>query len=360
MNISEKARNIVDNCRFCWMCRHVCPTGNATGQERNTARARALAVSLVARGAEKLENVIENVYECMLCGACTNNCMTGWDPKVFIREIKTDAALSGMIPDYIKKLLDNYEKTGNVYGEVSANLPDGLQSGKKSDILFIAGQDARYKSPESLKGAIGILKAAGADVSMDESADDTGAALWFLTGKTGETVQAAKNCAKVMNGYKTTIVYDPVDLSLIRHEYKEWGIDVSARVYGFNEYLLEKIETGELKVKNKGKAYTVQDHYAYSRELDDVHTVRKIIAAIGVGKETMLHGKEADAAGSLIMNEYMPSVMRRTAENRWERLKNTGSRTVVTESPAEYELLKRTCPDGYEVLTTEQAIAENL
>ena len=184
MNISEKARNIVDNCRFCWMCRHVCPTGNATGQERNTARARALAVSLVARGAEKLENVIEN------------NCMTGWDPKVFIREIKTDAALSGMIPDYIKKLLDNYEKTGNVYGEVSANLPDGLQSGKKSDILFIAGQDARYKSPESLKGAIGILKAASADVSMDETADDTGAALWFLTGKTGEPFKPQKTAQR--------------------------------------------------------------------------------------------------------------------------------------------------------------------
>ena len=163
-----------------------------------------------------------------------------------------------------------------------------------------------------------------------------------------------------MNGYKTAIVYDPVDLSLIRHEYKEWGIDVSARVYGFNEYLLKKIETGELKVKNKGKAYTVQDHYAYSRELDDVHTVRKIIAAIGVGKETMLHGKEADAAGSLIMNEYMPSVMKRTAENRWERLKNTGSRTVVTESPAEYELLKEVCHEGCRVLSAEELILENM
>ena len=342
------------------MCRHVCPTGNATGQERNTARARALAISLVERGTEKLENVIENIYECMLCGACTNNCMTGWDPKVFIREIKTDAVLSEMIPDYIRKLLANYEKTGNVYGEVFGNLPDGLQIGKKSDILFIAGQDARYKSPESLKGAIKIFEATGADVSMDETADDTGAALWFLTGKTGETVQAAKNCAKVMNGYKTVIVYDPIDLSLIRHEFKEWGIEVFSKVYGFNEYLLKKIETGALKVKNKGKEYTVQDHYAYSRELDDVHTARKIIAAIGVDKETMLYGKEADAAGSLIMNEYMPSVMKRTVENRWARLKNTGSRTIVTESPAEYELLKRTCPDGYEVLTMEQAVAENL
>ena len=49
MNITEKAKNIIDNCRFCWMCRHVCPIGNATGQERNTARARFGRVACGAR-----------------------------------------------------------------------------------------------------------------------------------------------------------------------------------------------------------------------------------------------------------------------------------------------------------------------
>ena len=91
MNISDKAKNIIDNCRFCWMCRHVCPIGNATGQERNTARARALGCSMVVRKSEDVSTVIDNIYECALCGACTNNCVTGWDPKVFIQETKTSA-----------------------------------------------------------------------------------------------------------------------------------------------------------------------------------------------------------------------------------------------------------------------------
>ena len=77
MNLTQRTREIVDNCRFCWMCRHVCPVGNVTGQERNNARARALAVSLVARGAQPLEDIVDNLYECTLCGACTNNCVTG-------------------------------------------------------------------------------------------------------------------------------------------------------------------------------------------------------------------------------------------------------------------------------------------
>ena len=74
MNISEKARTHIDACRFCWMCRHICPIGNATGQERNTARARALGLSLVVRDAEKTEDIIDNIYECSLCGACVKAC----------------------------------------------------------------------------------------------------------------------------------------------------------------------------------------------------------------------------------------------------------------------------------------------
>ena len=54
MNLSEKSRQNIDSCRFCWMCRHICPIGNATGQERNTARARAMILSMVNRGSVEL------------------------------------------------------------------------------------------------------------------------------------------------------------------------------------------------------------------------------------------------------------------------------------------------------------------
>ena len=63
MNITEKAKKIIDSCRFCWMCRHICPIGNATGQERNTARARALGASLVVRGATDIKEIKDNIYD---------------------------------------------------------------------------------------------------------------------------------------------------------------------------------------------------------------------------------------------------------------------------------------------------------
>ncbi len=358
MNITEKAKNIVDNCRFCWMCRHVCPIGNATGLERNTARARAMGASLVVRGATELKEIAGNVYECALCGACTNNCMTGFDPKVFIQELKTEIVLNGLAPDYIAKILETYQASGNVYGATACKCLDGLYNTDSETALFV-GQDALYCSPESVKNAVALLNKAGVSVALDKN-QDSGSALWFLTGKTAETQNVAKACAEMLNGYKVVIVYDPVDLKLMLHEYKEWGIEITAKLVSFNEYLLSLIESGKINVKKSTTEYSLQDNYAYARELDDGVTGRKLIEKVGVVKDMLLIGKEANLAGQMIMNEYMPDVMTQVAKDRWFNAKNMDCKTVVTENPAEYVALKATCPDGYRVISVEEMILENM
>ncbi len=359
MNISEKAKGIIDSCRFCWMCRHICPIGNATGLERNTARARALGASLVVRGATELKEISDNVYECTLCGACTNNCMTGWDPKVFIQELKTEIVLNGVAPDYITELLAKYQASGNVFGEEKAcSCLDELFA-FKSDIALFAGQDALYKAPKAVKTAAELLAKAGVKVALDKN-QDSGAALWFLTGKTNETLQAAKALAESLNAYKTVVVYDPVDLKLMLHEYKEWGVEIKAQIVGFNEYVLSLIESGALKVKKSANEYSLQDNYAYARELDDSTTGRKLIEKVGVVKDMLLIGKEANLAGQAQMAEYMPEVMTQVAKDRWTNAINMDCKTVVTENPAEYVALHATAPEGYRVISVEEMILENL
>ncbi len=337
------------------MCRHICPVGNATGQERNTARARALAASLVVRGAEKIDDIIDNVYECTLCGACTNNCITGWDPKVFIRELKTSAILDGVIPEYIRELIEKYTEYGNVYGVKAEPVVIG-----KGKTLLYAGTDASVFAVETLKKAVDLLSKAKVDVVLDTNVPDSGEQMYFLTGKTEETLSAMKKCAEFINNFDKVIVYDPMDLKLFLHEYKEWGVEIKAEVVGFNAFLLQLIEDSALKVKKSNKEYTLQDSFAYARDLDDTTTARKIIDKIGVNKEMLLIGKEANMAGSLLMNEYMPNVMTDIAKERWINAKNMDCKVLVTENPAEYVMLKKTAEDGYAVLSVEEAILENL
>ncbi len=358
MNITENAKNIMDNCRFCWMCRHVCPIGNATGQERNTARARAFAASMVVRGASDLSEIADNMYECSLCGACTNNCVTGFDPKVFIQQFKTELALGGLLPDYIRALLEKYMQSGNVYG---AKMPEAIEQLYRdgSEIFFLAGMDAVIKAPECVENALSLLSKAGVKPSFTDR-QDTGRTLNFLIGKTDETRSAAIAFASLVNRYKTVIVYDPADLAFLRHECREWGIEICAELVSFNECLLALVKNGQLSFKNSAREYTLQDNYAYARDLEDTASGRALIEAVGVSRDMLLCGKEANLAGHLIMAEYMPDVIQSVALQRWENAHNMECRTLVTESPSEYVSLKATCPEGCAVLSVEEMLLENL
>ena len=71
--ISENALRHAEKCRFCWMCRHLCPVQHQTGKEINTPRAKGLLLSMVNKGAQEFDKDMgQAMYECLLCDACTN------------------------------------------------------------------------------------------------------------------------------------------------------------------------------------------------------------------------------------------------------------------------------------------------
>ena len=359
MLISQKSKEIIDSCRFCWMCRHICPIGNATGLERNTARARALALSIVERGAEPLESVADNVYECALCSACTNDCATGWDPVKFTKEVRTELAANGVTPDYINKLLDNLDEKGNIYGLDSYCdcLKDAISSlnGNAKTLLFL-GKDAIYKSTKNAVKAIELLKKAGIDFAVLENEPDSGCMYDTLIGAAAETKEVMENTAKVLNGYDTIICYDPSDAKVFLREYKEWDINLTAKIVTFTSFIASLIENGTLKVKNSGKAYTFQDPPALARDLEETDCARAILAACGENREMLLNGKHTVLAGSLMMNEYMPGVMKEVAARRITNAVNMKGEIMVTACPAEYELLNANKGDKIEVMTIEEVV----
>lgn len=253
MLISEKSKSTIDACRFCWMCRHICPIGNVTGQERNTARGRALSLSMVERGVELSVDIMENVYECALCGACTQDCATGFDPVEFTKAVRLEGALNGKTPEFINTLIDNIEATGNPYGikDIDNELKAVIESlPKTADVLLFLGVDARVKSPKSAMNAIKLLKKAGVDFAVLKDEPDSGYFMDTLLGKAEETRQIMKNTAEVLSSYKTVVAYDPADAKVFLREYKEWGIDVGAKVQTFTSYVNQLIQSGKLKPKS--------------------------------------------------------------------------------------------------------------
>ncbi len=356
MQFTQKSKEHIDACRFCWMCHHVCPIGNATGLERNTARARALGLSMVAReSVEYSDDIINNVYECSLCGGCMTDCVTGWDPVMFTKEARLGAALDGKLPEYVMTMFQNLSEKGNIYGaDKNENIPE-INGG---DILFFLGEDVRAKG--CAKTAVELLKKAGIDFTLLKEEPNSGYSMDFLIGAAAETKTVMENCAKVLNNYKKIVCYDPADAKVFMREYKEWGIELKAEVVTFTAFLAELIKEGKLKVKKASGVFTPQDSPLLARDLEETEPLREILSACGEVREMLLNREHTMLAGNLIMNEYMPDVIEKVAENRWINAQNAGAKILVTASPAEYIMLSKTKPEGVELKKLEEVALECL
>ena len=318
MNLSDKAKQHVDSCRFCWMCHHICPIGNATGHERSTARARALGISLVNRNAIELSEIMDNIYECCTCGGCVNVCVTGWDPVMFKKAIESHSA--------------------------------------KTDTLLYLGVDARYKVSCQAVKAIKVLEKAGAEFTVlcDEPA--SGSQLDFLISAADETKKQMEAAAKVFADYKTVVLYDPNDAKTVKQLYKEYGIEVKANAVTYTSFVAGLLKDGKLKAHNTGKTVVFQDPYQLSRDLEETEEPREIIKAYATLHEMLLNRRETVWAGNILMAEYLPEVIKEVAARRLYNVESIHEDTVVTACVSEYAALKSVKQDKITVLSIEDLI----
>jgi len=358
MIMSEKCKTHVDSCRFCWMCHHICPIGNATGQERNTARARALGISLVNREAIELEEIMDNIYECCTCGACVHDCITGWDPVMFTKETRLQAALEGKLPEYINTLVANCLETGNAYGKTATceTLTASIKAhADKKDTLLFLGVDAKFMACEQANKAIKVLDKAGVDFSVLENEPASGVQLDFLIGAANETKAQMEACAKALGEYKTVVVYDPNDAKAIKQLYKEYGIEVAADVVTYTSFVAGLIKDGKLTAQNSGKAVVFQDPYQLSRDLEETEEAREIVKAYAKLDEMLLNRAETVWAGNILMAQYMPEVIKLVAKRRIFNATSVGAKAIVTACVAEYVSLKAVAED-VEIISIEDLI----
>ena len=357
--MSEKSKKHVDSCRFCWMCHHICPIGNATGQERNTARARALGISLVNREAIDLCEIMDNIYECCTCGGCVHTCVTGWDPVMFTKETRLQAALEGKLPAYIEKLVNNCLETGNAYGliETCETLGAAIKAhSAKEDILLFLGVDAKFKVCKQALKAIKVLEKAGTKFTVLDNEPASGAQLDFLIGAAEETKEQMATCAMALGEFKKVVVYDPNVAKAIKQLYKEYGVEVKAEVVTYTSFVAALLKEGKLEAINTGKDVVYQDPYQLSRDLEETESPREIIMSYAVLTEMLLNRDETVWAGNILMAEYMPEVIKGVAKRRIFNATSIGAKIMVTACVAEYAALKSIDQDEVEILSIEDLI----
>lgn len=345
---SEKARKHADACRFCWMCRHLCPVEHVTGMETGTPRAKGLLVSMYERGFSMDADGAQIMYECMMCGACTNDCKTGFEPPIYIREARTQAVLNNLVPPAVEKVIGLLNETGNIYGEreCKVDLSDIPQTG---EMLIWLGATARYAAPQAARALISLLRKAKVDFAVLRDEPASGSALGDLVGFIEDVRTQARQVSRAVAaaGAKTLLVLDSYDAALMMHEYKDWGIEMP-KVVTATSFVDDLVKSGRLVPVKDPLTVSYHDGSRLARDLDEHQPARDLIASMGMTiSEMFLNRRLSKCCGSAVAGRYMPRIRNGAAENRWKDMMRTDARTLVAACPQSTEALSVTVPEGY-------------
>ena len=358
--ISQNALNHAEKCRFCFMCRHLCPIQLQTGREINTPRAKGLVLSMVSKGTEVYDkDMAQTMYECLLCDACVNDCATGYQPPVYIREARTEAVVNDIAPAAVMALMENIEATGNIYGVEKTSF---AQEGK--DVLVYLGEVAACKTENMAKSFLQLLEKAGvsAKVLADEPA--SGVMLGDLIGYVDEVAEQAKQCAAAINqtGLKTVVVLDSYDAQIMKQKYPEWGCEIQADVVTATAYVAQLLQEGKLQTSGSCAGLVAcHDDDRLARTFYEFEPIRAIAKAAGFDVTEMFNKERlAKSCGSALTLAYMPQIITKVAAGRWEDLMRTEAKIMVTANPQAYLCLSQAIPEGYTLEDAYTALLRNL
>lgn len=348
---TDSAYNNADACRFCWMCRHLCPISNVTGKEINSARAKGLLVSLVKRGAEFDATMAETMWECCLCGACTNDCVTGYEPRSYIREARSLAIAGGLVPPAIQKVVEQILETGSMYGkfEPNASLEKTLASLPKSgDILLYIGEVCRAETPFIAEAVIHLLQKANLSFFVLKDEPYAGGYMGDAIGFVEEVKQQAGLLSKAIDATqaKTVVVIDPIDTRVMKHEYPAWNCAPKAEIISATAFIAQLVDAGKLKPRIEGGICSVHDAGALSRDLGETEPVRKLLQAMGIAVEEMFRNRDlAKSSGGALLKRYAADCSVKLAQSRWDDLLRTNAKVMVTEAPGSYASMMQAIPE---------------
>ena len=348
-----------DACRFCWMCRHICPVGGATGNEGWTPRARGLMMSMIERGTEYDRDIAEAMYHCTLCDACANDCATGYKPSEFIREARTVAVAEDIAPKAILECIDAIAETGNIFGVKTADIFGELP--EKAEVLLYVGQTAAV-SPATAVSAAKLLKAAGVNFTVLKDEPASGAYMSELMGFTGDVQVMAGTAAEAIaaTGAKKLVVLNPLDAAIFRDQYSTWGLLCGVEVVTATAFLAELIEAGALSFKAAGFAAALQEPVKLTRGLDEIAPAKALVKAAGIElNELFLNGKMSRCVGTVVLDIYDAITVKNMVRVRCEDAVRLNIDTIVTASPDDFYIMNKYAIDGIKIVDIFQLLAEN-
>jgi len=355
--MERTAEKIEDACRFCWMCRHLCPVALVTGNEADTPRGRAFVLSMDRRGYKFNSDQVDMIYRCNLCYACTDDCATGYDPTVFTRAARTKAVVGNMLTGHLKEVVDKIlqGELPVIHDEETKEYKALLsRHNKKADLLVYRGGWKSLSLP-----FLTLLEKNNIPFKLMEKEAVSGSLAWDLVGVVDDVKQFSNKWVKELDESeaKTVICLDNNDVFFSRDQMARWEVKTKAQIITTVAFLTSLEKEGKLKKVNKNLEVTYHDPSRLARNLMEIEEPRELIKYSGANlKELFLHGHLARSSGGIELKELYPDLAAKIEEGLWEDIKRLGVKTVVTTDLPTYSALKESAPEGYKVLEISELL----
>ena len=316
MNI-DKHLDVINACRFCFMCRHLSTLANVSFKEADTPRGRALICDKIRMNNDNLTNsdYIQSAYEATLSAACRKHCVSSYDEAGLILSWRQDIVEAGLAPENIKSLATELQNI------------DFKVEGSGDTLYYIDSYSDKSAVPKDCKVISG---------------GDTGKALEVMGFiKESEEVFTKFKTAVAESGCKTLVTSCPASYDMLKDK-----LDIEV-----------KHNSEVLKAKAaSGKVYYLDSDFL--KNYCDLDVPRELLAKCGyelVPFGTNPEESYAVGEGAIVYDKLNPQLAEKLCKRIVELADDPQNDILVTASPYTQTALNKYAPE-LRVLSLEEAV----
>jgi Fe-S oxidoreductase len=347
-----------EGCRYCLMCRHICPVTRVTFNEATSPHGWALAVASVRRGLMRWDaDTVDLMYQCADCGLCQSHCATDQPLPYAIAAARAEIVAAGHAPAAV--------------AEADAALRQGLgaQGSGRSDlaeVALFAGAAAPQNDGIGLEAARALLESSGIDHGLLAAGRDSGYLAYTLgLHDTARELAQATNDEIRAAGSRRVVVLAADDAHTLRNIYPLLGTPLpdGVEVVELTALLVGMLDEGKLRLRRSDLALAYHDPCQTPRLDGRWQAPRRLLAALseqplGEGFWREQRAAPCGASGGLPITQ--PELAAGLAQAALADATRGGAQVVVTEAPGCLAHLRAHAGEDIEVKGLYELLAQQV
>ncbi|RME84583.1 MAG: (Fe-S)-binding protein [Caldilineae bacterium] len=363
--LDENILLTADNCRYCLMCRHVCPIGHVTGLETLTPHGWGLMIASNRRGLLTWnDESVFKLYSCADCGTCRAHCVTDQPLPETIATARAQVVEAGLAPPAVGRVAEMLQRWQNPYEEQAPEPVEG-----RGEVALFVGDEATYLRPGLLDAALKLLEAAGIRPVLIGRGRSNG----YVASSLG-LIEIAHDLARAnledlaASGARRLLVLSPGDFFAFKQLYPErlqLSLPDSVDLSEVTVLLAQALDRGELAFEplppGPPHAYVDPSHSVRVKTRYDAP--RKLLAAVipAPPVELFWRRERTHPVGSTALKFTIPQFADHLTWARLGDARQAGAQRLISEDAGTLKALgDHAARFGVEVLSLYELLASQL